>query len=77
MNRLSNADRSRVIACLCEGNSIRATERMTGITKKAITRLSVELGEACERFADKVMVNLPCSNAPLQFNQCFSFHSFA
>lgn len=61
MNRLSNSDRSRVIACLCEGNSIRATERITGITKKAVTRLGVELGQACERFADRVMANLPCT----------------
>lgn len=71
MNRLSNSDRSRVIACLCEGNSIRATERITGITKKAITRLSVELGEACERFADKVMVNLPCTE--IQCDEIWAF----
>lgn len=46
MNRLSTADRSRVIACLVEGNSIRATVRITGIAKKTVTRLGVELGEA-------------------------------
>lgn len=34
VNRLSNADRTRVIACLVEGNSIRATVRITGIAKK-------------------------------------------
>lgn len=71
MNRLSNADRSRVIACLCEGNSIRATERITGITKKAITRLSVELGEACEKFADKIMVSLPCTE--IQCDEIWAF----
>jgi hypothetical protein len=66
MNRLSNNDRCRVLACLVEGNSIRATERITGITKKAVTRLGVELGEACERFADKVMVNLPLRSNPVR-----------
>ena len=71
MNRLSNSDRSRVIACLCEGNSIRATERITGITKKAITRLSVELGEACELFADRIMVNLPCTR--IQCDEIWAF----
>lgn len=49
MNRLSNSDRSRVIACLVEGNSQRSTVRITGIAKKTVGRLAVELGEACER----------------------------
>jgi hypothetical protein len=31
MNRLCNEDRVRVLACLIEGNSIRATVRITGI----------------------------------------------
>jgi hypothetical protein len=34
MNRLSNEDRGKVINCLIEGCSIRATVRMTGIAKK-------------------------------------------
>lgn len=63
MNRLSNDDRSRVIACLVEGNSIRATVRMTGAAKKTVARLGVELGRACEKFADRVMVNLPCEKS--------------
>ena len=86
MNRLSRTDRERVIACLVEGNSIRATVRITGIAKKTVSRLGVELGEACEKFSDKVMVNLPepkppCSNiswvskiGPVQtnlFKHCF------
>jgi transposase len=34
MNRLSTDERTRVITCLVEGNSIRATVRMTGVSKK-------------------------------------------
>lgn len=55
MNRLSNSDRSRVIACLVEGTSIRATVRITGVAKKTVARLGVELGRACEKFAAKVL----------------------
>jgi len=33
MNRLSRTDRKRVVACLIEGNSIRATVRITGVAK--------------------------------------------
>ena len=71
MNRLSNSDRSRVIACLVEGNSIRATVRITGVAKKTVARLGVELGEACERFADRVMRNLPCKD--IQCDEIWSF----
>ena len=55
MNRLTNEDRCRVVACLVEGNSIRSTVRITGVAKKTVARLGVELGEACERFADHTM----------------------
>jgi len=71
MNRLTNEDRCRVLACLVEGNSIRATVRITGISKKTVTRLGVELGEACERFADKAMRNLPCEQ--IQCDEIWSF----
>jgi hypothetical protein len=44
---LSTADRVRVVASLVEGNSIRATVRMTGVAKNTIGKLLVEVGEAC------------------------------
>jgi len=46
MNRLSPDERSRVIACLVEGNSQRATVRITGIAKKTVARLAVPHGGA-------------------------------
>jgi IS1 family transposase len=71
MRRLSTDDRARVIACLVEGNSIRATVRITGIAKKTVGRLAEELGAACQRFADRVMVNLPCQR--IQCDEIWSF----
>ena len=50
MNRLSTAERARVVASLVEGNSIRATVRMTGAAKNTIVKLLVELGEACSKY---------------------------
>jgi hypothetical protein len=47
MNRLSTEQRARVIGCLAEGNSIRATVRMTGTAKNTIAKLLLDLGEAC------------------------------
>lgn len=71
MNRLSNADRARVVACLVEGNSIRATVRITGISKTTVTRLGVELGEACERFAKRTFVGLQCER--IQCDEIWAF----
>jgi len=71
MNRLTNDERARVVACLVEGTSQRAIVRITGIAKKTVARLAVELGEACERFSDSVMHDLPCEQS-----QCDEIWSF-
>ncbi len=43
-----------------EGCSIRATVRMTGIAKKTVMRLLVEVGAISEAYHDRVLRNLPC-----------------
>lgn len=61
MNRLSTADRARVLSCLVEGNSQRSTVRITGVAKKTVARLAVELGEACERIqCDEIWAFVGC-----------------
>ena len=49
MNRLSTEKRAQIIGCLVEGNSIRATVRMTGAAKNTITKLLVDLGRSLRR----------------------------
>lgn len=71
MNRLSTEERAKVVSCLVEGVSQRATVRITGAAKKTVARLAVELGEACERFTDRVMRNLPCEH--LQCDEIWAF----
>lgn len=61
MNRLSTEKRAQIIGCLVEGNSIRATVRMTGAAKNTITKLLADLGEACAEYQDGVFQDLPCS----------------
>lgn len=61
MNRLSDTKRAAVVRCLVEGNSIRATVRMTGVAKNTITKLLVDLGEACSAYQNETLVNLPCT----------------
>lgn len=60
MNRLSTEKRAQIIGCLVEGNSIRATVRMTGAAKNTIVKLLADLGEACAEYQDGVFQDLPC-----------------
>jgi IS1 family transposase len=58
MNQLSTADRARVVAALVEGNSLRATARITGIARMTIEKLLRDLGAACERFHNETVHSL-------------------
>ncbi len=44
---------------LIEGNSIRSTERLTGIDRNTIMKLLVLAGEKCEKLMGRVLVNVP------------------
>jgi IS1 family transposase len=65
MNRLESTTREQVINCLIEGCSIRATVRMTGVAKKTVMRVLVEVGEVCADYQDKVFRNLNCRRLQL------------
>lgn len=65
MNRLDNMTRAHVIGCLIEGCSIRATVRMTGVAKKTVLRILVEVGEVCADYQDRVFRNLRCKRLQL------------
>src|SRR5437763_10803979 len=71
MNRLSPERRKQVIAALVEGNSIRATVRMTGVAKNTVTKLLVDLGTVCSIYQDRVMRDLPCEN--IQCDEIWAF----
>lgn len=71
MNRLSTSDRARIISCLVEGNSIRATVRITGFAKNTVVKLLVEMGEACLKAHDEVVRGLQCKR--VQCDEIWSF----
>src|SRR5437870_196791 len=71
MNKLDSTKRAQVVAALVEGNSIRATVRMTGVAKNTVAKLLVELGAACAEYLDKALVNLPCKR--VQCDEIWSF----
>ena len=71
MNRLNAKKRTQVVAALVEGNSIRATVRMTGVAKNTVTKLLVDLGNACANYQDRAFRNLPCKR--IQCDEIWSF----
>jgi IS1 family transposase len=52
MSYLRIKEKADIIRCLCEGNSLRAVERMTGTARNTITKLLVEVGSACMTYHD-------------------------
>jgi IS1 family transposase len=70
-NVLSTAKRAAVISALVEGNSIRATVRMTGVAKNTVVKLLVELAGVCQSYSDEHLRNLPCKR--LQVDEIWAF----
>ena len=60
MNRLSTKKRTLVIKLLVEGNSIRGTSRITGVSKTTILRLLDIAGRVCTEYQNKAFWDLPC-----------------
>jgi IS1 family transposase len=59
MNRLSTAERARIVGMMTEGNSLRAITRMVGVSINTVTKLLVDLGTACAKFHDEHVRNVP------------------
>jgi hypothetical protein len=58
MNRLSTADRAKILGMLVEGNSLRSCARMADVSLNTVTKLLVDLGAACEQFHDERVRNV-------------------
>ena len=58
MNYLPFDRQVQVISLLCEGNSIRATARLTDHDKDTVMKLSRRVGDACHRLHHAAMRNL-------------------
>ena len=71
MNRLNNEERARILNCLVEGNSIRATCRMTGAAKGTVMKLLADVGTACKRFHDEHVRNV--KSLRVQCDEIWSF----
>lgn len=71
MNKLSSAQRIQIISLLCEGNSLRAITRITGISLNTVTKLLVDAGRACDAFHNETVVNV--ASKRVQADEIWSF----
>jgi IS1 family transposase len=71
MNKLTTAKRAAVVAALVEGNSVRATARMTDVSKPTILKLLADLGTACAVYHDTHVRELRCQR--IQCDEIWSY----
>jgi len=71
MNRLSTADRVKVVAALVEGNGLRATARMTDVARMTVEKLLRDLGAACVGYHDAHVRGLKAQR--VQCDEIWSF----
>jgi IS1 family transposase len=58
MNRLSTKERAAIIRLLVEGNSLRSVTRITGRSINTVSKLLVDIGEACSAYQDRTIRGL-------------------
>lgn len=71
MNVLKSEKQLAVVAALVEGVSIRSIERLTGVHRDTIMRLTVRVGENCQQIMAERMRNLTC--AKVQVDEIWTF----
>ena len=71
MNKLPAEKRATILSLLCEGNSLRAVTRITGVSINTVTKLLVDAGRACEAFHDRAVRNVVAKR--VQCDEIWSF----
>jgi hypothetical protein len=56
---------------LVEGNSVRATARLANVSFNTVSKLLLDIGDACTAFQDRTLVDLPCET--IQCDEIWSF----
>lgn len=71
MNKLPLEKRAQILHLLCEGNSIRAVTRLTGVSKNTVTKLLIDAGRACAAYHDGHVRDVKA--ARVQVDEVWSF----
>lgn len=70
-NVLSTAKRVQIVSALVEGNSLRSTARMAGVSRNTVNKLLLDLGGACYAFQYETIRNLRSKR--VQCDEIWSF----
>jgi IS1 family transposase len=71
MNSLSNEQRARILTALVEGNSVRATCRLTGAAKGTVLSLLRDVGAHCKNYHDRFVTGVAAKR--VQADEIWSF----
>lgn len=71
MNKLPRAKRIAVLSALVEGCSVASVTRMTGVAKRSVLNLLVDLAMVCAAYMDANLRNLKCKR--VQVDELWSF----
>ena len=71
MNRLDSKTRAQILHMLVEGNSLRATSRMAGVSINTVTKLLVDAGRACLKYHEDTVRNVNARK--VQCDEIWSF----
>jgi IS1 family transposase len=71
MNRLPLEKRVQILGLLVEGNSLRATTRLSGVSINTVSKLLADLGCACAEFHQNFVRDVPAKR--IQCDEIWSF----
>ncbi len=71
MKQLSASDRAKILHLLCEGSSIRAITRLTGVSKNTVVKLLGDVGRVCMAYHDEHARNL--TSKRIQVDEAWAF----
>lgn len=71
MNKLSNADRTKIVRLLVEGTSMQACARIMDVSFNTVKSVLITVGKACQQFHEQTVHNVPSKR--IQCDEIWSF----
>ena len=71
MNKLDTKQRAQILHLLCEGTSMRAITRLTGVSINTVSKLLVDAGNACAQYHNDAVRGVTASQ--IQCDEIWSF----
>jgi len=73
MNKLDTKTRAQILAMLCEGSSMRAISRLTGVSINTVSKLLEDAGRFCSGFHDAKVRNVAAKRVQVDETWAFCY----